>query len=132
MTDKFEGTLPMHLRVKVASVARLHQYFVSNDIDTRTMSGLLSSCIYLLEEILESNNKLRSPLTLDAAYQYLASIGLLQKSSVKAGIKNLSKNIMFKDVDHRFDKVEEQVDETNERRSFMDEIDEAFKIKKED
>ena len=54
MTDKkMEGTLPLHTRCKLTSIARLHMYFVKNKVEVRTMSGLISSSGYLLEEILE-------------------------------------------------------------------------------
>ena len=75
-----EASVPVSSRIDVRTLAEICSYFISSNVSVRSVSQLVSWSAEMLLDILKDNDKLpRDKPTIEAAYQYLESGGLMQR-----------------------------------------------------
>ncbi|MCK4307855.1 hypothetical protein KAW50_06500 [candidate division WOR-3 bacterium] len=75
-----EATVPVQSRIDIRTLAEVCQYFADGGAEVSTASQLVSWSLEVLVETLKRNDKVRNEKpSIEAAYQYLESNGLMQK-----------------------------------------------------
>ena len=75
-----EATVPVQSRIDIRTLAEVCQYFADGGAEVSTASQLVSWSLEVLVETLRRNEKVRDEKpSIEAAYQYLESNGLMQK-----------------------------------------------------
>lgn len=75
-----EATVPVQSRIDIRTLAEVCQYFADGGAEVSTASQLVSWSLEVLVETLKRNEKVRDEKpSIETAYQYLESNGLMQK-----------------------------------------------------
>lgn len=90
-----ESSIPAQCRVSIVTLASLAKYWKQNGYNIMTVSQLMSWSLYLLVEILESNNQIDKEPSIREAREYMMNEGLYQKSMGDKGYKKLNAAIRF-------------------------------------
>jgi len=92
---KQESSIPVQSRISIVTLASLDNYWRGEGKDIRTVSQLVSWSLYMLTEILTSNNLLGTDPSIEEARNYMMGRGLYQRGMDTRGYKKLGNAIRF-------------------------------------
>lgn len=95
---KQESSIPVQYRVSIVTLADLAKYWKRQGEHIRTISQLSAWSMYLLSEILRSNNLLEPEMGVAEARNYMMQEGLYQKSSNDRSFKKLISAVRFEEM----------------------------------
>jgi hypothetical protein len=92
---KQESSIPVQSRVSIVTLATLDNYWTNEGRDIRTVSQLVSWSLYLLSEILTTNNMLGTEPSIEEARNHMMNRGLYQRNMDTKGYQKLGNAIRF-------------------------------------